>query len=333
MKDSQGRTIDYLRISITDRCNLRCRYCMPQGIQLLPKEEILTLEEICRVARCAADLGIRFIKVTGGEPLVRRDCCSLVGTLKKIPGIERVTLTTNGVMLDSFLDSLEKAGIDGINISLDTADPECYERITGRNCLAQVLSAIDNAAGRGIPVKINAVALDLGEDNWKALLNLGKERPVDVRLIELMPVGMGKGLSSLDPGQILEKIAQFYPGVEPDDRFHGPGPAVYYRIPGFKGSLGLIGAIHGKFCSSCNRIRMTARGYLKTCLCYEDGVDLRPILRQEGNKTGGSGTASPDIDEQLRKAIGSAVLKKPAAHCFEHPQDMTERAVMSSIGG
>ena len=324
MKDGQGRDISYMRISITDRCNLRCKYCMPHGARTAPKSEILTLEEIRAVARCSAKLGIRSLKVTGGEPLVRRDCCRLVGMLKEIPGIERVTLTTNGALLEPLLDSLQEAGIDGINISLDTVDRRRYEAITGQDCLEQVLEGLYGCLRRGIPVKINAVALDLEEESWRGILELARELPVDVRFIELMPMGMGKQLTSPDPDRILKQAAARYPGIRPDDQFHGPGPAVYYKIPGFQGSLGFINAIHGKFCAGCNRIRLTARGYLKTCLCYEDGVDLRAILRQEGAEA---------KEEKLLEAMREAILKKPAAHCFEHPQDMTEKEGMSSIGG
>ena len=324
MKDGQGRDISYMRISITDRCNLRCKYCMPRGARTAPKSEILTLEEIRAVARCSAKLGIRSLKVTGGEPLVRRDCCRLIGMLKEIPGIERVTLTTNGALLEPLLDSLQEAGIDGINISLDTVDRRRYEAITGQDCLEQVLEGLYGCVRRGIPVKINAVALDLEEESWRGILELARELPVDVRFIELMPMGMGKQLTSPDPDRILKQAAARYPGIRPDDRFHGPGPAVYYKIPGFQGSLGFINAIHGKFCAGCNRIRLTARGYLKTCLCYEDGVDLRAILRQEGAES---------KEERLLEAMREAILKKPAAHCFEHPQDMTEKEGMSSIGG
>ena len=369
MKDGFGREIDYMRISITDRCNLRCRYCMPHGVETLPKWNILSLEEIQAIAVCAASLGVRYIKVTGGEPLVRKDCCALVRALKNIPGIEQVTLTTNGVLLGRFLEELKASGIDGINVSLDTLNPALYEQITGADGLETVLNSVKEAAALHIPVKINAVSMDLGEDNWAGLLELGRDLPVDVRFIELMPIGFGKDFPSIDHRQLLAQVKARYPGLEKDPRFHGPGPSVYYRIPGFAGSLGLISAIHGKFCSTCNRVRLTSQGYLKTCLCYEDGADLRAALREEASRYGASEAGKADtaagaaadsavedaadpkksdahfhwptglapndaaLQKKLRTVMAEAIGRKPSAHCFEHPQDMTEEAIMASIGG
>ena len=303
MKDALGRTIDYMRISITDRCNLRCKYCMPYGVECVPRWDILSLEEIQAVGICAAGLGIRHIKVTGGEPLVRRDCCQLVKQLKSTPGIEKVTITTNGVLLERYLDDLAEAGIDGINISLDTLDRDLYQRITGTDALGTVMEAVRRACAMPVSVKINAVSIDFS---------------------------------------LLEEMMRAYPDMEEDDRVHGFGPAVYYRIPGFKGSIGLISAIHGKFCSDCNRVRLTSQGYLKPCLCYEDGVDLRRILRkgQERPEEEGhyrwpyAGCPSDEgLQRELRKAMEQAVLCKPAAHCFERPGQITEAHNMIAIGG
>ena len=236
-----------------------------------------------------AGLGVRFLKVTGGEPLVRRDCCQLVAALKAVPGIEKVTLTTNGVLLGQYLEDLQRAGIDAINVSLDTLDAGQYAAITGRDCLDQVKASIRRAVEAGIGVKINAVSLDLGEDNWRELVEIGREHPVDVRFIEMMPIGYGRKFPCVDHRSLLARMKACYPAMEPDGRRHGYGPAVYYRIPGFKGSVGFISAIHGKFCDSCNRVRLTSQGYLKTCLCYEDGVDLRAILREGRGKAQGAG--------------------------------------------
>ena len=326
MKDGTGRIIDYMRISITDRCNLRCRYCMPDGIQCLPRREILTLEEMEMTAVCAARLGIRHIKITGGEPLVRKDCCDLVKRIRQIPGIETVTITTNGILLAENLNRLEEAGIGGINISLDTLDPDRYRELTGGGEISRVLEGLDLAAASHIPVKINAVSLDLGEQNWKDLLELGRERPVDVRFIEMMPIGYGKNFPSLDHRVLLKQMEACYPGMEKDSRRHGFGPAVYYKIPGFKGSVGFISAIHGKFCSSCNRIRLTAQGYLKTCLCYSAGTDLRKILRADIGDPA-------EKERRLEAAMEEAVRNKPQAHCFERPEEITEEENMIRIGG
>ncbi|MCI8517198.1 MAG: GTP 3',8-cyclase MoaA [Hungatella sp.] len=340
LRDQWGREIDYMRVSVTDRCNLRCRYCMPHGIECVSMEEILTLEEYVRVGACAAALGIRKIKITGGEPLVRRGCCELIRMLKNTEGIEKVTITTNGVLLGQYLEELLDAGIDGINISLDTLDLDLYEALTGGGDLNQVLEAVRRTVtaceGRNIPVKINAVSLDLKEvagqlgcryegPGWTELLELARRYPLDVRFIEMMPIGCGKQYRSVDHQEIERELAGRYPGMERDERVHGYGPAVYYRIPGFRGSVGLISALHGKFCCSCNRVRLTSKGYFKTCLCYEDGVDLREILRGGGSEI--------QMQKKLSDTMRAAVRGKPKAHCFEHPEQMTETGLMARIGG
>jgi cyclic pyranopterin phosphate synthase len=245
--------------------------------------------------------------------------------IKAIPGIEKVTITTNGMLLGQYLDDLVDAGIDGINISLDTTDPVMFEKITGTDGLQKVMESIDRASRLSIPVKVNAVSLRLEPSGWQSLVELARRYPVDVRFIEMMPIGHGKEFPAMDHGELLEEIRSIYPGIEPDDRVHGFGPAVYYRIPDFQGSIGFISAIHGKFCSDCNRVRLTSQGYLKTCLCYEDGVDLRAILR--------SGLPETKKNELLTEAIYEAVYHKPAAHCFERPDAVTEEHNMSAIGG
>lgn len=327
MTDAFGRTIDYMRISITDRCNLRCRYCMPDGVEWLPMEEILTYEEIERVCRAAVKLGIRHIKITGGEPLVRKGCPELIGSLKRIPGIEAVTITTNGILLERYLDDLKAAGVDGVNISLDSLNPKQYEALTGFDCLNPVLDGLRAAVAAGLSVKVNAVSLELGKGGdgyaWKALTELARKYPVDVRFIEMMPIGYGKQFETVDHQSLLAQMYEVYPDMEPDGRLHGFGPAVYYRVPGFKGSLGLISAIHGKFCMECNRVRLTSTGYLKACLCYEDGVDLRPCLRSTEGAS----------DERLGAVMEQLIYSKPGAHCFEEPDKITEARNMSSIGG
>lgn len=340
MRDHLGRQIDYMRISITDRCNLRCRYCMPDGVECVPMAEILTLEECARIAAAGASLGISKIKVTGGEPLVRLGCCEFIRMLKETEGIQKVTITTNGILLERYLDELMDGGIDGINISLDTLDPKLYKALTGGGDLESVLKALEKAVkisgNRRIPVKINAVSLDLkdmagklGQDyegpGWQELLELAIKYPIDVRFIEVMPIGYGKQYRSVDHNQLLDWLRERYPAMEKDDRVHGNGPAVYYRIPGFLGSIGLISALHGKFCSDCNRVRLTSQGFLKSCLCYEDGMDLRKILR-------GSGSLE-DKDTQLLEAMRQTIWGKPTAHCFEDPERMTERENMARIGG
>ena len=328
MFDHNGRNIDYLRISVTDRCNLRCKYCMPEGINNLPMSEILTYEEICTVVEAAAELGIRHIKLTGGEPLVRLGLVFLIQKLKAVPGIETVTLTTNGILLEKELPALIQAGLDAVNISLDTMDGGIYREITGRDGLDTVLSAVRTAAAadpRALRVKINAVSLDLGEDNLRALIDIARNMPVDVRFIEMMPIGFGKDFPALPHSELLKKLKDMYPGMQRDCRRHGFGPAVYYTIPGYQGSVGLISAIHGKFCGTCNRVRLTSQGYLKACLCYNDGADLRAILR--------SGMPETEMHRALLDAMRAAIFHKPDAHCFDKPAEITENAGMNAIGG
>lgn len=343
MLDHKGREIDYLRISVTDRCNLRCKYCMPDGIECLPMSEILTYEEICTIAETATELGIRHIKLTGGEPLVRRGLISFVEKLKSVSGIEAVTMTTNGILLEKELPALIDAGLDAVNISLDTTNREKYRAITGTDGLDTVLSAVKAAgffskielpspggsagaaARRSLRVKVNAVSLDLGEDNLCSLIDIARNLPVDVRFIEMMPIGFGKNFPALSHTALLEKLKAMYPGMQKDDRRHGYGPAFYYTIPGYQGSVGLISAIHGKFCDTCNRVRLTSQGYLKTCLCYNDGADLRAILR--------AGLPETEMRAALLESMREAIFRKPDAHCFDKPAQITENAGMNAIGG
>lgn len=323
MKDQYGRDIDYMRVSITDRCNLRCRYCMPEGIEWLPMEQILTLEEITEACRQAAALGIRKIKVTGGEPLVRKGCPELIGMLNALPGIEQVTLTTNGILLPDCADELCRQGIHAVNISLDTLDPQKYIAITGFDRLSKVLDGIHAMEERGVPVKINAVLQrDVNDMECIALAELAKTHRVDVRFIELMPIGHGRQMEPVSNPEVLERLKAHYGAnhVNSDSRTHGNGPARYVRIDGFLGSIGFISAIHGKFCQSCNRIRLTATGELKPCLCYSDRISIKNALR----------TGSP---EDVKELIRQAIEQKPAAHCFEQLQTVTEMKEMSKIGG
>ena len=321
MKDLRGREINYMRISVTDRCNLRCKYCMPDGIELLPMSEILTFEEILRVCEQAVGLGITRFKVTGGEPLVRRGCTDLIREMKRLSGVEQVTMTTNGVLLEENLDRLQAAGLDAVNISLDTLNRERYMELTGYDHLSDVLKSVDAAVDKGLGVKVNAVLQkDKNADEWQSLLELARDRRLDVRFIEMMPIGWGRECDGISNKEVLRRLRETYGTVTPDDAIHGNGPAVYYRIPGFAGSVGLISAIHGVFCSKCNRIRMTATGELKPCLCYEDTVSIREAAR--------CGTA-----REIRAKLQEAIEMKPERHCFEQVQEITEQHKMVQIGG
>ena len=321
MKDSYGRTVDYMRISITDRCNLRCRYCMPEMPCFLPRKELLSLEEILDICVCGARMGIRKIKITGGEPLLSPGCVELIRKLKEIPGMEKVTLTTNGVLLAPFAEALYQAGIDGVNVSLDTLNEETYRKITGFDKLAQVLEGLDTMSRFPVPLKTNTVLLpwENGKD-WKELALLAKNRRIDVRFIEKMPLGKDKETEGVSNILLLEEMQASFGKAEPDGRSHGNGPAVYYRFPGFQGSVGFISAIHDNFCAGCNRLRMTAEGKVKPCLCYEENFSLKEAVRA-GNR------------EEIRELLRSAVEKKPQRHCFAHTEQITEQRDMWKIGG
>lgn len=320
LRDSYGREIDYMRISITDRCNLRCRYCMPHGVKWLPMGDILTFEEIELICREAVKLGITRFKITGGEPLVRRGCPELIRRIKAIPGVHQVTMTTNGVMLEEFLDELLDAGLDAVNISLDTLDEQRFEEITGFRELNRVLESIEQAVQKGIRVKINAVLQQgVNDDEWRQLTELAETYPVDVRFIEMMPIGSGKESKRVPNDKLLQKISEVYQG-QPDEKQHGNGPAVYYQIPGFQGSIGFISAIHGKFCDKCNRIRLTAVGELKPCLCFGETISIREAARAGDGET-------------VRLHLKKAIERKPEMHHFERSTEVTEQKKMSQIGG
>ena len=323
MLDQYGRRINYLRISVTDRCNLRCRYCMPEGVQDVGMKNILTFEEIWEIVKTGVSLGITHIRITGGEPLVRKGCADLILGIRKIPGVETITMTTNGVLLGNYAKQLKEAGVDGVNISLDTLDPEEFCQITGKRELPAVLVGIRAAKDAGLPVKLNAV--NRKELDPVPLVRYAQNENLPLRFIEMMPVGYGKqyvGRSNEELREMLEKTfgtAEKLVDSEELSRM-GSGPAVYYRFSDLKVPVGFISAIHGKFCDTCNRVRLTAEGYLKLCLCYDQGVDLRHVLREEEK-------------ENLRTVMEEAIFRKPAAHCFERPSEMTETHEMVKIGG
>ena len=323
MLDRYGRVINYLRISVTDRCNLRCCYCMPEGVQDVGMKNILTFEEIWEIVRTGVSLGITHIRITGGEPLVRKGCVNLIRGIREIPGVETITMTTNGVLLGNYAKQLKEAGVDGVNISLDTLDPEEFFKITGKRELQEVLAGIRAAKTAGLPVKLNAV--NRKELDPIPLVRYAQEENLPIRFIEMMPVGYGKkyvGRSNEELRGTLEAVcgnAECMTNREELSRM-GSGPAVYYQFSDLKVPVGFISAIHGKFCDTCNRVRLTAEGYLKLCLCYDEGEDLRRVLR-EGEK------------ENLRTIMEQTIFRKPAAHCFEHPAEMTETHEMVKIGG
>ena len=333
MRDRYGREIDYLRISVTDKCNLRCRYCMPEDIEAVPMPEILTFEEIIETVKAASGLGIRKLKITGGEPLVRRNICNLIRMLKEVNGIEQVTLTTNGILLSDNIDKLIEAGIDGINVSLDTLDRERYKRLTGYDELDRVLKGISAVLETEIQVKLNAVSIDWGAFSGShdmlydtfSLVEYARDKAIDIRFIELMPIGYGKDFPGIPHDILIPAVRERYRGMVRDEAEHGNGPAAYYRIPGYKGSVGFISALHGMFCDSCNRIRLTTKGYLKSCLCYDTGADIKEVLR--------SGLPDTERRERLCSVMEEVISGKPGSHCFISEENISEKSPMSRIGG
>lgn len=342
MIDKYGRKIEYVRISVTDRCNFRCIYCMPDGdISWQGREEILTDQELLKLVSVFARMGIKRIKLTGGEPLLRPGIEKLVRAMKQTDGIEKVTLTTNGVFLGEKLEALCSAGLDGVNISLDAVAPERFEMITGcgaHSQLEKIMAAVNRALTfENLAVKLNCVPMKgINEDDCLALLDYAKNTRAAVRFIEMMPIGYGKKFEPVSEKALRAMIGlELYP-VSVEDGYGG-GPCRYYRADGFSGLIGFISAVSHKFCGNCNRVRLTSDGYLKTCLQYDTGQDLRAVLRhvpERGNCTDESNMNEVDI--KLEKAVAEAIAAKPAEHHFEnagcHDSD-DEQKKMFQIGG
>lgn len=369
MLDQFGREISYMRISLTDRCNLRCAYCRPNGFASVQHADVLRYEEVLRVCQQAVKLGITRFKVTGGEPLVRKGCLEFLQALKGTIGVEQVTLTSNGTMLAQCAESLAAIGIDGVNVSLDTCDREDFTRITGVDALSQVLAGIEKAVASGLKVKLNCVPLKkVGEAGVLELVRYAESIGVPVRFIELMPLACNGGLEAFtgeEVRKILEnlcnlkatfsfdtkrKVAEkekcalftlkgtgksagnvlsFPAGQEStkggpievncdNTRRLGNGPAVYYDVAGYSVPLGFIEPLHGKFCSSCNRVRLTSVGKLKLCLYSGAGLDVRDLLR--------SGAS----DDELFEAMQQAIYAKPKEHGFD---SKAADFSMNEIGG
>lgn len=320
MTDQYGRPVRYLRISLTDRCNLRCRYCMPeQGVDLCAHADLLRYEEIVAIARAALDCGIDTFKLTGGEPLARRGVPVLVAALKELPGTRQVTLTTNGLLLGEQLDALVAAGLDAVNVSLDTLDETQYHTLTRRAFAPGAVVDTVRAAARVLPVKVNAVLLPETADQWLPLARLAADPGVDVRFIEQMPIGKGEADPGLAGDKVLAALRREWPDLAPCNEPRGNGPAHYYKSAGLTGRIGFIDAVSHRFCASCNRLRLTCTGMLRPCLCYDDGTDLRALLR--------SG-AGPD---KLKNAVEQAIAAKPEGHCFGSGHG--SRQTMNRIGG
>ena len=325
MFDHYQRDIHYLRLSVTDLCNLRCRYCMPDGVEKLEREAVLRHEEFLRLAALFAQCGIDTVRVTGGEPLVRKNVAELVAGLKATPGIRRVTMTTNAVLLAGQLPALLDAGLDSVNISLDTLRPAVFRQITARDDFAAVEAGLRAALESGLPVKLNCVPqAGVNEAELEDLAALAKDHPLQVRFIEMMPIGYGAAMPCISGPELRQRFARRWADLAPLPAEQGcalgDGPAVYYTVPGWQGSIGFIAAVHGKFCASCNRVRLTSQGFLRPCLASETGCDLRALLR------------SGATDQELLTAIRETIWSKPREHHFED-RSMPATRGMYRIGG
>jgi cyclic pyranopterin phosphate synthase len=333
MQDHYGHRISYLRVSITDRCNERCTYCMPQELQeWLPREEILTFEETLRLIRIAAELGVSKVRVTGGEPLTRRDIVHFIAEIPKIPGIKSLGLSTNGTLLTRQITpdktmtmALHEVGVQSINVSLDTLDRDVYSRITGRDLHAQVLEGIDAAIAVGFDqIKLNTVLMrGRNEDQLIPLIEFAASRNLILRFIEMMPVSTTEVLSEDNFMPVLEAkrlIESVYGSLIPETEFRTNGPATYYQIPGRKQRIGFIGAMTNlHFCESCNKLRLTCDGKLRPCLGSYLEFDIMKPLRARAS------------DEELKQFFLDVVERKPAQHDFRDNYQPNRK--MIAIGG
>jgi GTP 3',8-cyclase len=324
--DGFSRPITYLRVSVTDKCNLRCVYCMPEsGLPWLGRDEILSYEEIVEVVRAAASVGVRSIRLTGGEPLLRRELSRLVGALAEIAGIDDIAISTNGLLLSDQIEELAAAGLRRINLSLDTLRADRFEAIARRRGLDLVLRGLDAAIAAGLaPVKLNCVVMrGRNDDELFEFAALTKDRPIYVRFIEVMPVHENLDLARdtyVSSDEILERISaggELYPVAGPP----GNGPARYFAFPGAIGAVGVISPLSHDYCDRCNRVRLTADGRLRLCLFGDHALDLRSPLRA------GAST------EQLASLLRSAMLIKPARHHLRLGETASRMRAFSEVGG
>jgi len=326
LADQFNRPITYLRISVTDRCNLRCVYCMPEaGLPWVAKAEILTFEEVAAIVGAAASIGVRSIRLTGGEPLVRRDLARLVARIASIPGIDDIALSTNGLLLADQADTLRSAGLRRVNVSLDTLRPERFFAIARRPGLDRVLAGIDAACAAGLaPVKLNCVVMrGQNEDEVVAFAELTRKRRVHVRFIEMMPVIDNAALQRdayVSAAEILDRIRE-HGMLVPVAGPNGNGPARYFAFPGAAGSVGVISPLSHDYCETCNRVRLSADGRLRLCLFGDNELDLRTPLR--------SGASLDDLAGIFR----GAMYVKPERHHLDLGKPASAMRAFSEIGG
>ena len=319
MKDSLGREIDYLRISLTESCNLRCIYCMPEGVAPKVCGETLTKENIFDIVEVAVELNIKKIRLTGGEPLLRQDIVEIIQGIKD-RGIEKIYITTNGILLSEKIEKLKKAGLKGVNISLDTLDREQFNYITRGGDLERVLQGIEKALNLNLEVKINSVIMkDINENAIEELAKLTLNSQLDVRFIELMPIGQGKkftGISNNDIYNRLEKTFEF-------DRNYKEikGVSTYYKLKDSEGNIGFISPINSCFCETCNKIRLTSDGVIKRCLNSKGNTNIKESLDKNVEK------------EEIKEILEQEIFKKPEKHLFGKENKDEELKNMNAIGG
>ncbi len=327
MLDHIGRHIDYLRISVTDKCNLRCIYCMPEeGIPSKDHHDILRFEEILQIVRVGVALGVQKVRLTGGEPLVRKGLVDFVGELAAIPGLRQIALTTNGTLLAPVADQLRRNGLGRVNISLDTLRDSLYQRVTRRGNIQAVWAGVEAALEAGLqPVKLNVVAIrGVNDDEILEFAELTIRRPLHVRFIELMPIGESDSwwsqgyISAFDLKTTIERGISPLAPVEEEMGF---GPAVNFALPSAQGTIGFISAISNHFCNRCNRVRLTADGKLRPCLQDSGEIDLRP------------GLASEDPERNLAELWIQALQLKPVQHRMAGSSWGNQCRLMSDIGG
>jgi cyclic pyranopterin phosphate synthase len=322
--DPFGRTIEYLRISVTDRCDLRCSYCMSEDIEFLPRQDILSFEEILRIANSFALLGVSKIRITGGEPLMRKKLPELVASIKAIPGIEEVVMTTNGTLLTKYAKPLFEAGLSRLNISLDTLKAERFQKLTRRDRLQAVLDGIAEAKKYAFDsIKLNAVIMrGMNDDEIIPLTDFALENDLDISFIEEMPlgeVGYDRSVTFLSSADIKTTIKEKY--SLKISTYKTGGPAVYFFIDGFESKVGFISPHSNNFCSDCNRVRITAVGRLLLCLGNENSQDLRTTIRNGCS------------DEELKNNLISALQLKPEKHNFDLAEEVQILRFMSHTGG
>lgn len=326
MKDGFGRKIEYLRISLTDKCNLRCSYCMPsEGVRHLRHEDILTFEEITRLVGIMYEGGLRKVRLTGGEPLVRKEAVKLVKSLSEVADDLKIVMTTNGILLNDRAEELKDAGISEINVSLDTLRSATFMSITGTDALSKALSGIEAAIHAGIPVKLNCVPLrGINDEDLIPLAEYAADLGIPLRFIELMPIGFGKAMDGLRLPELIELFEKAFGKsrlIRDSEETVPHGPARYYEFEGYPGKIGIISPLTDRFCDQCNRVRLTSDGILKLCLYHAEGTDLKAAMR--------SGAS----DSELKSMIDQALLRKPASHCFEDQGLQGDQRNMYEIGG